>query len=51
VVNPPSSKKYGYWTNDSAPDSLEAFIAGAEGHPGSWWPHWFAWLQAQDSSM
>jgi polyhydroxyalkanoate synthase len=50
VVNPPSSKKYGYWTNDGAPDSFQAFIAGAEAHAGSWWPHWYAWLRAQDSS-
>jgi polyhydroxyalkanoate synthase len=48
VVNPPTSKKYGYWTNDGSPDSLDAFIAGAEEHAGSWWPHWLGWLRSQD---
>ncbi len=47
VVNPPSSKKYGYWTN-GAVETLDEFIAGAEAHPGSWWPHWLAWLRAHD---
>ena len=44
VVNPPAASKYQYWTGDSAADSLEAFIEGATEHPGSWWPHWLAWL-------
>jgi polyhydroxyalkanoate synthase len=48
VVNPPSAGKYQYWTNDSnpAPASLEAFIAGATEHKGSWWPDWIDWLRA-----
>ncbi|MCK9540749.1 MAG: class I poly(R)-hydroxyalkanoic acid synthase [Novosphingobium sp.] len=48
VVNPPSSGKYQYWTNGKDVDSLDAFIAGATEHPGSWWPHWIAWLREQD---
>ena len=47
VVNPPSSKKYGYWTNPQAGDTLEEFIAGAEQHDGSWWNHWLEWLKGQ----
>ncbi len=54
VVNPPGSKKYGYWTNDAPAetraDTLEGFIAGAQEHGGSWWPHWSAWLRAQDAA-
>jgi polyhydroxyalkanoate synthase len=50
VVNPPASKKYGYWTNDKPAETLEEFIAGAQQHPGSWWPHWLAWLRAQDAA-
>jgi polyhydroxyalkanoate synthase len=45
VVNPPSQKKYQYWTNEQLPDTFEAFVAGAAEHPGSWWPHWLSWLQ------
>lgn len=45
VVNPPSSNKYQYWVNDARSDSLDAFVEGAQEHPGSWWPHWIAWLR------
>ncbi|MDE2405492.1 MAG: class I poly(R)-hydroxyalkanoic acid synthase [Sphingomonadales bacterium] len=48
VVNPPASGKYQYWTNPDRADSLAAFVAGAEEHKGSWWPHWLEWLRAQD---
>jgi polyhydroxyalkanoate synthase len=48
VVNPPSAKKYQYWTNPEPVGSLEQFIAGATETPGSWWPHWLAWLEARD---
>ena len=50
VVNPPSAGKYQYWTGDSHAASLEAFLAGAEEHPGSWWPHWLEWLQGRSSA-
>ena len=50
VVNPPAASKYQYWTGDSQAASLAEFVAGAEEHPGSWWPHWLAWLTAQDSA-
>jgi polyhydroxyalkanoate synthase len=51
VVNPPSSGKYGYWTSGDSPETLEDFIAGAEAHAGSWWPHWRAWLGALDPAQ
>jgi polyhydroxyalkanoate synthase subunit PhaC len=44
VVNPPSSGKYQYWTNDAAVESLDAFMAGATETKGSWWPHWLKWI-------
>ncbi|WP_163577010.1 class I poly(R)-hydroxyalkanoic acid synthase [Halomonas faecis] len=44
IVNPPHKDKYGYWTNDELPDDHEAWLAGAEYHEGSWWPHWQAWM-------
>ncbi|MFC0205645.1 PHA/PHB synthase family protein [Novosphingobium soli] len=49
VVNPPSSGKYQYWTNDTGAETLDQFIAGAQEHPGSWWPHWAQWLKALDA--
>ena len=48
VVNPPASGKYQHWTNPDGGTSLGAFIAGAQEHKGSWWPHWAAWLRAAD---
>jgi polyhydroxyalkanoate synthase subunit PhaC len=45
VVNPPSTGKYQYWTNDNIGDvSLSDWIKGAQEHKGSWWPDWREWL-------
>jgi polyhydroxyalkanoate synthase len=49
VINPPSSGKYQYWTNDTIKDiSLSDWIKGAQEHKGSWWPNWREWLGAID---
>lgn len=50
VVNAPAAGKYQYWINEGSSGSLEEFIAGAEEHRGSWWPHWAAWLRSHDAS-
>jgi len=50
VVNPPPSKKYGYWTNDEPVRTLDEFIAGATQHEGSWWHYWLEWLASQDAA-
>jgi polyhydroxyalkanoate synthase len=44
IVNPPSKKKYGYWTNADLSLSPEDWEAGAQQHEGSWWPMWGDWL-------
>ncbi len=50
VVNPPSSNKYQYWTNDTIKDiSLTDWIRGAQEHKGSWWPNWREWLSGIDA--
>jgi poly[(R)-3-hydroxyalkanoate] polymerase subunit PhaC len=46
VVNPPSSGKYQYWTNDKAENvALADWLKGAQEHKGSWWPNWREWLE------
>jgi polyhydroxyalkanoate synthase len=45
IVNPPSAKKYHYWTNDSLPETAEQWFGGATQRPGSWWEDWQAWIE------
>ncbi len=44
VINPPPSKKYGYWTSESDANSANIWFQDATHHEGSWWPHWARWL-------
>ncbi|MFN4286969.1 MAG: class I poly(R)-hydroxyalkanoic acid synthase [Brevundimonas sp.] len=44
VVNHPDAAKYQHWINEALPDTLAEWQQGAKEHPGSWWPHWSAWL-------
>ena len=44
VVNPPARKRRHYWTNALLTDDPDDWLARAEAHPGSWWPHWVDWL-------
>lgn len=45
IINPPTRKKYGHYTNDGpvkgAPDAWEE---AATLNEGSWWPTWEKWL-------
>ena len=51
VVNPPSLKKYQYWTADPLPPTLAEFQAVAVETKGSWWPDWLAWLTPRSGPM
>jgi polyhydroxyalkanoate synthase len=51
VINPPSKPKYQYWTNDKRAATLEAWIEGAQEHPGSWWPHYAEWLAGHSGEL
>jgi polyhydroxyalkanoate synthase len=49
IVNPPSAKKYHYWTNDALPPTPDEWFAGARQNPGSWWEDWRAWMEKQNA--
>jgi len=44
VINPPEKIRRNYWVSDQAAADADDWLAGAESRPGSWWPHWLAWL-------
>lgn len=44
IVNPPSKKKYGHYTNDNMTVPADDWLQGADFHEGSWWPRWGDWL-------
>src|SRR4051794_3251010 len=48
VVNPPARKRYQHWTGGPPVGELAIWLEAAEEHPGSWWPDWQAWSEAQD---
>lgn len=51
IVNPPSKKKYGHYTNtDLALDSAD-WMQGASFHEGSWWPRWEIWLKKRSGKQ
>jgi polyhydroxyalkanoate synthase len=51
VINPPARGKYQYWTGPQPKgDRYDKWLAKAEEHPGSWWPHWQTWIEAQDAA-
>ena len=45
VINHPDANKYQYWTNATVTERVEDWLAQAEEHKGSWWPHWNEWLK------
>jgi polyhydroxyalkanoate synthase len=49
VVNHPDANKYQHWVNENLPESREDWLKDAVEHPGSWWPHWKAWLFDMDA--
>ena len=51
VVNPPAKNRRSYWTNPLLTDDADDWFARAEGHPGSWWPDWGAWLAPHGGAM
>ncbi len=48
VINAPAKRKRSHWIGPAHafPPSVDAWIASATEHPGSWWPDWAAWLKS-----
>lgn len=47
IVNPPATKKYGYWTNEKLAKTSDDWFKGASNHEGSWWLDWQEWVLKQ----
>ncbi|MCO6185948.1 alpha/beta hydrolase [Rhizobium sp. L1K21] len=47
VVNPPAGGKYQFWTNGKPVGEYEDWLEHAQETPGSWWPHWHAWIESK----
>ncbi len=45
IVNPPSKKKYGHYTNPDLTLSSDEWLNSATKQNGSWWPRWEEWLR------
>jgi polyhydroxyalkanoate synthase len=44
VINPVSKPKYQFWTGGPVAGAFEDWVTKTTETPGSWWPHWLAWL-------
>jgi polyhydroxyalkanoate synthase subunit PhaC len=51
VVNPPEKKRRNFWVNADLDVDPEQWLVAAQSRPGSWWPHWAAWLAAYSGAM
>src|SRR5207247_10061858 len=51
VINPAEMHRRHYWIGDhNAPEAAEWF-GRAQRRPGSWWPHWCAWLGSHAGAL
>ncbi|SPF80038.1 PHA/PHB synthase family protein [Pseudoprimorskyibacter insulae] len=51
IVNPPSKKKYGHYTNTSLAKDSDGWLKDATFNEGSWWPRWDKWLAPKSGDM
>ena len=51
IVNPPSKKKYGHYTNADLKGDSTAWMEQAEFQEGSWWPRWQEWLKKRSGKQ
>ncbi|MDH5798109.1 MAG: class I poly(R)-hydroxyalkanoic acid synthase [Paracoccaceae bacterium] len=51
IINPPSKKKYGHYTNPDIGLTSKDWRDGADFHEGSWWPTWESWLKKRSGGQ
>ncbi|MPZ42957.1 MAG: class I poly(R)-hydroxyalkanoic acid synthase [Betaproteobacteria bacterium] len=51
VVNPPQPPRRNYRTGAFGADDPERWLSASQAHPGSWWPHWAAWVKARSGAL
>jgi len=51
VINPPDKGRRNYWTNELLTDEADDWLARAESHHGSWWPHWVSWMAEHGGAL
>ena len=51
IVNPPSKKKYGHYTNTDLDLDPADWLEGATFNEGSWWPCWESWLKKRSGKQ
>ena len=51
IVNPPSKKKYGHYTNEDLTLDPDAWAETATFNEGSWWPRWESWLKGRSGKQ
>ncbi|PCJ05908.1 MAG: class I poly(R)-hydroxyalkanoic acid synthase [Rhodobacteraceae bacterium] len=51
IINPPSKKKYGHYTNVDLTVDADDWFEGAQFHQGSWWPRWQTWLEKRSGKQ
>jgi polyhydroxyalkanoate synthase len=50
IVNPPQPPRRHYRTGAFEGDP-DRWLAASQVHPGSWWPHWLAWIKARSGPL
>lgn len=51
VINPVAKPKYQFWTGGPVEGEFEGWVQKAVETPGTWWPHWLAWLTKGDPKV
>ena len=51
IVNPPTKKKYGHYTNKDVKGTADEWMEGATFAEGSWWPVWDKWLSGRSGKQ